>query len=517
MTKLASQAPLLRDYSRTNLGFAEFLWLWGEAQGQLPPPLHVEIALWLEEAWQRGDRNLLLMAFRGAGKSTIAALYSLWLIWQHPNLRIMVIAAEQELANKLVRNIRRLLEKHPLTKALKPSHPEEWAADRFSVKRSGAGRDPTLLGRGITANLTGSRAEIIILDDVEVPNNSDSRERRADLRRRLSEIDYIMTPQGQQLYIGTPHAWHSIYAETPRLEEGEDIAFLDGFHRLKLPILNPQGQSRWPERFPLAMIDKLRLRHGQAKFSSQMMLQPVSWHEMRLNPDLLIPYEAEPELRIANQTQNLWLDGRMILSASAWWDPAYGANGGDGSAVAIVYTDEQGHFFLHHLDYLTPRPQEELDNARQQCRMVGGLAAEFHLPSITLEANGLGRFLPELLKQELREMGLSVAVVTNHSRQNKVTRILEALDAPLAAGQIHCHRKVLAGPLVREMREWLPLQGSRSGQKDDALDALAGAIGQEPVRLARFPQTEVMAKLRKPGRWRQGGSNLHDSQFNPLQ
>ena len=39
-------------------------------------------------------------------------------------------------------------------------------------------------------------------------------------------------------------------------------------------------------------------------------------------------------------------------------------------------------------------------------------------------------------------------------------------------------------PFMREMREWRP---EGSGQRDDGIDAVAGALAQAPVRLKTLP------------------------------
>jgi hypothetical protein len=121
-----------------------------------------------------------------------------------------------------VRNVRRIVERHPATRGLRPLKAEEWAADRFTVRRPKVLRDPSMLARGVVANITGSRADAVICDDVEVPNTAETAEQRAELRRRLAEIDFVLVPGGLQLYVGTPHALASIYAREARAEAGEE-------------------------------------------------------------------------------------------------------------------------------------------------------------------------------------------------------------------------------------------------------------------------------------------------------
>jgi hypothetical protein len=170
------------------IGFRQFVWLWNRCQGQTTPPLHIEIAEWLERRWHEDDRRLVLLVFRSAGKSTLVGIFCAWLLLNDPDLRILVLAAEHDLACKMVRNVKRIIERHPVTRDLVPKRAEQWASDQFTVLRRLTRRDPSLLARGIGANITGSRADVVICDDVEVPNTCATAPRREELRARLHEI-----------------------------------------------------------------------------------------------------------------------------------------------------------------------------------------------------------------------------------------------------------------------------------------------------------------------------------------
>jgi hypothetical protein len=494
------------------VNFPEFLWLWNERLGLGTPRHHLRMARWLAARWHAGkssgrDRELLLMAFRSSGKSTIVGLFCAWVLMGDSNLRILVLAAEFALAKRMVRNVKRIVERHPLTQGLKPRRREQWAADQFTVNRPGELRDPSMVAKGIGANITGSRADIVICDDVEVPNTCDSAPKRADLRERLAEIEYVMVPGGLQLYVGTPHSFYTIYAEAPRLEVSESQPFLAGFQRLEIPLVDPRGRSAWPDRFPPERIAGLRKRSGPNKFDSQMMLRPVNIADGRLDPDRLRLYEAELAYAEANGVPLLTLDGRRLVSASCWWDPSYGAPGkGDASVVAAVFTDEDGGYWLHRVRYLTHDPrQSETDEATQLCRRVAEFVAALHLPAVQLETNGLGRFLPGLLRRELAAGGVPCAVVEAVSKRAKDQRIVDAFDAVLAAGALHAHRSVWTTPFIAEMREWLP--GGKA--RDDGLDAVAGCLLSQPVRLSR-----PLGKPLERRDWRPGGSLTVPSEFD---
>ena len=313
--------------------FVEYLVGWNWQRYQVAPRHHIRIAKWLDGMWNEGRRRLLLMAFRGAGKSTVLGLFCAWLLTVRPDLRILTLSADEALARRMLRSALKIIERHRESRPVRPERPEQWSALRFSVAGSPHGRDPSMLAAGLDSNITGARADVIVCDDVEVPKTCATPALRAKLRERLSELEFVLTPGGTQLFIGTPHAWDSIYgtAHPDTAEDGiaepERGAFLDGFERLDLPVMDDAGAPLWPEKFDPPHIETLRKRAGPVRFASQMMLQPADAEETRLDIGLIHPYEAKLKLSTANGEQILFLGGRKIRSASCWWDPALWRHG----------------------------------------------------------------------------------------------------------------------------------------------------------------------------------------------
>jgi hypothetical protein len=239
-----------------------------------------------------------------------------------------------------------------------------------------------------------------------------------------------------------------------------------------------------------------------------MMLRPRSILESRLDPDRLRPYDAELCYTEGNHEAMLTLADRRLVSASCWWDPSYGSPAkGDASVIAAVFTDGQGGYWLHRVRYLQHDPSrvEDVDEATQLCRQVAAFARDLYLPAIILETNGIGRFLPGLLRNQLRALDLPCAVIEKCSSRGKDLRIVDAFDAVLAASRLAAHRSVWDTPLIQEMREWRP--GGKG--RDDGLDAVAGCLLSEPVRLPR-----VAGGTAARPNWRPGAAGVRaDSDF----
>ena len=468
---------------------------WNAECGRGTPRHHKRIAEWLDRMIREDRSRLLLTAFRGAGKSTVIGLFCAWLLTLRPETRILTLSADEALARRMLRSARKAIEQHPDSERVRPERPDQWSALRFSVAGAPPGRDPSMLAAGLDSNITGARADVVICDDVEVPKTCATRALRDKLRERLGELEFVLAPGGIQLYAGTPHAWDSIYgaghsdtAEDDAAEGGaaepERGGFLAGYERLDLPVMDEAGKPLWPEKFGRAHIETLRQRAGPVRFASQMMLQPADAEETRLDIGLIRPYEAELDLRVANGEQILLLGGRKVRSATCWWDPAYGgAARRDASAIACVFTDVDGRHYIHDVQYLrTDAPRGGVDEATAQCRQVAEFARRNLLTAVTVEKNGIGMFLTGVLKSVLRESG--IVVHQRHHHEHKAARILKAFDARLAAGALHAHRNVLAGPFGEEIQSWRPVEGRRNG-RDDALDAVAGCLEAEPTPIRK--------------------------------
>lgn len=488
----------------SRLSFEEFLLAWHGVDGRGVPQHWHSMARWMECMAARGERRLVMQAFRAAGKSTLGGFFAAWLLFRSPSLRILIVAAEQSLATRMALHTRGILERHPLTRHLVAGRRDVWASDRFTVERAGGGRDPSLLARGLESNLTGSRADVIVCDDVEVPNTARSYDLRMGLRRRLSELDFVLVPGGLALYLGTPHAEDSIYATDYALDGS--APFLEGAARFSLPVRDGSGRPTWPGRYSRSGLERLLERSGSRKFSSQMLLQPASENESGFNTRQLALYDDELEYREGGGEAVLELCGRRMVSSACRWDPALGpAPGRDGrkrdsNALALLYQDVEGQWYLHRLLYLPPPPADGTEDAAQwYCGRVADLVAAFHVPSVSVETNGLGAFLPGLLRRKLALNFLRCTVVEAHTKSRKADRIVAALDPLLSARALSVHRSVMSTPFPRELRSWDP---QSQGLSDDGLDAVASAVLLDSVRLSRLP---LGVRLRAA----QGGMRIH--------
>lgn len=194
--------------------FYNFLDAWNQVLGLTTPAHHKKIMEFLVSVLNDAPHRGLLMAFRHSGKSTVVGIFAACVLRMRPSTRILILSAENGLASRMVSHIRHILENHPMCADLIPDVKKEWASGRITVNRPVGIREPSVICQGIHGNITGLRSDLIICDDVEVPNTSNTSQKRETLRERLRELDFILSPTGTMIYIGTPHTLDTIYRTT---------------------------------------------------------------------------------------------------------------------------------------------------------------------------------------------------------------------------------------------------------------------------------------------------------------
>jgi hypothetical protein len=513
------------------VSFAVFFVMWSNLRGWKVPDLHVRICLWLENCT---DPVRVLKVFRGAAKSTIFAVYKAWRLYRDRTIRNQIWAADDKTATRLTRDTLAVLRRHPLCAGMLPPKPGE---KFFWVTGSTDFRNPSMEANGVLSNATGSRADAIDFDDIEVPKNIRKPEARESLRSRIDDSTHILVPGGQNTYIGTPHTHDSIYdeqiqggaavLEIPLFEhavryeatdERKDYTFnfkvaddglyvfvgIGKFARLLVEgwdykvkgktvvfaeppqaVLDIYTGCAWPERFDRADLEtrrkKTRTLNG---WDSQYQLHAKPSHEMRLDPDRIIEYDVEPQIIHANGGVRMMLGQVQIVGAKCWWDCSLGKVKSDTSALALVFTDAQGRLYWHRAVGLTG-DLEELDAKGKliggQCKQAKDLIVKFQLGQLTIETNGPGGFVPAIMRKHLK--GTGCGVKEYFTTENKQEKILDAFEAPLSSKFLWAHSSVLAGPAWDEMRDFNPAE---KNQPDDYIDSAAGAIKETPVRIGKF-------------------------------
>ena len=536
------------------VGFAAFYLIYAETLNWTVPDFHLDVCDFLEDYGSLG----LLMMPRGHGKSTILDIYNAWKLYCNPDHLILHQGATDPDAYKVSRGTEQVMERHPLCQLfnIKKARGE---TQKWWVTGSSDVRHGSIHARGILSNVTGSRANEIQNDDVEVPSNIGTPEARAKLRYRLGEQTHILIPGGQELYVGTPHTHDSLYSDIMQnpdakclifkmfekekrfeqviecivdfepkyifsgigrtsklLTKGKDYQANKIGNAYKITfeeshyLIDCYSEALWPERFTAKEMQKRRRKCRQInEWDSQYQLHAKPIADVRLDPEKMIVYDCEPVLKRANGIYILMLGERQIVGMTARWDPSSGKINSDISAVSVVLHDDLGNKYWHRSINLTGKVIE----TDKEGNIIGGqvwqlcdLIEELHIPRITIETNGIGNFAPASLKGALKKRKIRCGVAEQHSVGQKNKRILDALEGPLISGMLWVHVSVVdtdegenTSEKFKQMRMFNP---AITNQEDDYLDSLAGAVNDSPERIGKSHDT---VNYKESPNWRTNG------------
>lgn len=456
-----------------DVSFPVFVAIWNDENSLETPALHYEIMGFLENDKSWYNNTGVLQVWRGAGKSTLVDLFVAWKLLQDPSLRFIILSCDDNTAKKATQDIRSIILRHPLTTHLFTKDCE-WQRHTFSVVGAADARNPSVRGVGINSNITGARADYFIYDDVEVGKSSDTADKREQMRRSIRESYNVLVPGGKKLFIGTP--WHkeTIYNEVIK---GGSVSSLT-LPLLKNPVgeyPNIKGESRWPEVFTDDVVAEKQIALPKNEFLSQYMLRPVTFVDSYLDPTAVKIYSEDVNFTLSNRQLRANIAGIQLSGATSFWDPALAGrlSRGDDSVLAIVFMSPDGHYWIHDLIAL------QGDDPDRQCEQVKEAVIKYKISVVNIETNGIGKFLPQVLMRHIR--GLGVGVNGLHTTEKKEKRIIENIETPLYAGALHLHEQCLSSPFLSELEEFNP----RGGNRDDYIDAVAGAIAAGPIRLGR--------------------------------
>ncbi len=245
-----------------------------------------------------------------------------------------------------------------------------------------------------------------------------------------------------------------------------------GFKTLKIPIVDADGRPEWPELFPHDKIAELERTVGARYFASQMMLNPLPPERIRLDPGAMHFYDDDFNPHSAR------IGDVVITGAAIYWDPSMAGAHSDGSVCVMIYRDDKSHrVFIHDVMYMRIADTDEHPMAHQ-CDDVLHFMMRHNMRRISVETNGIGNTLPEILRDCAGRMGLDISVMRVANNKNKADRIIDTIEPLLSTGRLYCASRVQSTPLLAEMMGWSPVG---TGIHDDGIDAISGAIVAPPV------------------------------------
>lgn len=518
----------------------------------------------IAEYMEQGPRLRMVMAQRGEAKSTLAALYAVWRLIQRPSTRVLVVSGGETQASEVATLIIRIIMQWDILEYLRPdkTNGDRTSVEKFDVHwsiRDMVDKSPSLACIGITAQLQGKRADLLIADDVETTKNGLTMQMRAHLQNLTKEFSSICT-HGDILYLGTPQSKDSVYNTLPG--RGYEIRIWPGRYptdeemekygdRLA-PILaarikaNPglrsgggldgkRGKPTDPERYNEEALIEKELDQGPEGFQLQYMLDTSLLDAMRQQlklSDLVVSnfdWELVPET-IAYQSDNRYLvpldqsfpipNTRMYYPASCstvfralndrmmFIDPAGGGADEMGFAVSGSFGP-----YIHVLDVGGLRGGLTDLNGDKLCDII----FKYKLTHVQVESN-MGHGLFEInLRAILAKRSVSepffkdVGVSGEYSTGQKERRIIDSLVSPMLRHRVIVHQQVFDSDIEYgkqhsvEKRAMYSLWNQlanittdrQSLPKDDRLEAMAGAVRYHKAVLVQDEEKAAAVRSQK--------------------
>ena len=270
---------------RLKSDFRAFLFLvWQHLGLPEPTPVQYDIAHFM----QHGPRRKMVQAFRGVGKTWVYAAFVCWRFYCNPQWKIMVVSATKQTADDFSRFVKRLIAEMPLLRHLQPGDGQRDSNVFFDVGPSLPSKDPSMKSVGITGQITGSRADEILADDVESLNNSATEGAREKLSEAVKEFDAVLKPGGIVTYLGTPQSAMTMYSKLPergytirvwpaRIPEDPKVyaGALAPYILRQIEKGAPVGSSTDPKRFTDLDLLERETSYGKGGFALQFMLNTV--------------------------------------------------------------------------------------------------------------------------------------------------------------------------------------------------------------------------------------------------
>ena len=506
--------------------FKNFLYLcWQHLNLPEPTKVQYDIADYL----QSDEKRLVIQAFRGVGKSWITSAFVCHQLLLNPQRNILVVSASKSRADDFSTFTQRLIAEMPLLQHLQPRDNQRHSKVSFDVAPALASHAPSVKSMGITGQLTGSRADLIIADDVESANNSQTQLMRDRLSETVKEFDAIIKPKvGRIVFLGTPQTEMSLYNSLD--ERGYKTKIWTALYPTKEQIigygnklstiignvLNKEGQPTDPERFNEIDLMERQSSYGRSGFNLQFMLDTTmsdaNRYPLKLN-DLIVLSgcstwtEAPAKIQWASgQDQIKALDPELPnvgLKGDYFTSPLYmsdeytkfegtvmsidpSGRGADKTAYAVLK-------MLHGVLYLTAIGALDGGYNDETLKQLSQIAKTHDVNYVVIESNFGDGMATALLKPVMANIHPCEIEEVRHSIQ-KEKRIIDTLE-PI----MNTHRLVIDEGLIKDdfrlepdhqlFRQMTRITRDKGALRhDDQIDALAIAANYWVERMDRDQQ-----------------------------
>lgn len=448
--------------------------------------IHRDVFRWLQGST---EGNQLLLLPRAHMKSHCVAVWCAWWITKNPETSILYLSATAELAEKQLYDVKNILTSAIYTRywpdMINPEEGkrEKWSSTKVAVdhpkRKLEAIRDWTVSTAGLTTNTTGWHADVVVADDVVVPDNAYTTEGRERVKNAMSQMTSIRNAGGFTKACGTRYHPSDIYDTWKKQKASiydEETGELIGERELwdiKEHVVETDQVFLWPREirpdgkafgFNMNILAGIKGEYeDRTQFFAQYYNNPNDAGSARIGRDKFQYYDA----KFIKRQHGDWFYKEKKLNVYASVDFAFSLHkNADYTAIVVIGIDHEGNIYLLDIDRF------KSDKTLQYFKHIAELHSRWEFKKIRAEVTVAQKIIVNDIKDYIRKEGMRLSVEEFRPSRHEGTkeeRISAALEHRYENLKMwHCR-----GGYTQLLEEELVLARP---PHDDLKDALASAV-----------------------------------------
>tara|TARA_R110000851_G_scaffold68482_1_gene154043 strand:+ start:80 stop:1423 length:1344 start_codon:yes stop_codon:yes gene_type:complete len=418
----------------------------------------------------------------------MVATWCAWMITRHPEITILYVSATAELAETQLFAVQNIMAssvyRRFFPEYINPQEGkrERWSQRKMSVdherRRKEGIRDATIATAGLTTNTTGWHADVVVADDLVVPENAYTEDGRESVSRKSSQFTSIRNAGGFTMACGTRYHPSDIYQvwRDQKFEEFDEDFNVVGFSpvwEVKEYKVEEDMLFSWPRAvrsdgkafgFDPAILARIKAEYSdKSQFYAQYYNDPNDKGSNRISRDRFV-YGDRRHLK---EEGGKWYYKGSKLNVYASIDFAFSLNKkADYTAVVVIGADSENRILVLDIDRF------KTDKINAYFKSISELHSKWSFKKLRAEVTVAQAVIARDLKDRIREEGLRLSIDEHRPSRHegrKEERIAAALEHRYENQDI-LHFK---GGYTEILEEELVL--SRPPH-DDVKDALASAV-----------------------------------------
>ena len=448
LKRMPEKAKEVRERALADLSFFARL----VNPGYMYGTVHDEIFIWMQEYnlfGQGGDlsSNKLIMLPRAHLKSHMVATWCAWIITKHPEVTMLYVSATASLAETQLYAIKNILGSSVYMRFFPEYiHPQEgkrekWSSTALSVdhpKRRKEGiRDATISTAGLTTNTTGWHADVIVADDLVVPENAYTEDGRDSVAKKASQFTSIRNAGGFTMACGTRYHPSDIYAlwKNQRFDIFDD----DGIKIDEVPVweikeyvVEKDGIFIWPRAvrddgkafgYDNRVLARIKAEYlDRVQFYAQYYNDPNDPASDRISREKFQYYNP----RFLKKEGGRWFYNGRKLNVYAAVDFAFSmSKAADFTAIVVVGIDHENNIYVLDIDRF------KSDKTLEYFEHVKALHVKWNFTKLRAEVTVAQKVIVNAIKDYVKRDGLRLSVEEfrpSRAEGSKEQRIAAALE-----------------------------------------------------------------------------------------